>query len=144
MLLGLSALSIFITKTGAVPTKISALGIEFGNADQQAFLWLLVAVVGYFTATFIAYALSDLVAWRKEIVHDDVEGLRGFWYDQYSEADNPIDAAIENDAQANFRKNMLWFSLAKPVSMFRALFEFLLPLVVGVFTICMVSARAYV
>jgi hypothetical protein len=52
-----------ILKTGLVPTKNTALGIEFGEDDQQTFLFLLGLVVVYFLAAFLIYAASDFLAW---------------------------------------------------------------------------------
>ena len=46
-LLGASALGIVIVKSGLVPSKITALGIEFTRTDQRALLAALAAVVVY-------------------------------------------------------------------------------------------------
>ena len=64
MLLGISVLSIFITKTGLIPSKISAFGIDFEKTDQQAFQIVMAFVVVYFLVAFFLYGLSDFLAWR--------------------------------------------------------------------------------
>ncbi|GAB3754198.1 hypothetical protein [Lysobacter olei] len=64
MLLGLDVLAIFVSTTGLVPTKISALGVEFGAADQRAFLYVFAAVLAYFVAAFLVYGVSDYLGWR--------------------------------------------------------------------------------
>ena len=63
-LLGVSAIGIVIARSGLVPARISALGIEFDRTDQRALLGMLAAVVAYFLVAFVVYGISDLVAWR--------------------------------------------------------------------------------
>ena len=46
-LLGISMLGIVITQAELVPTKISALGVEFSQANQAVLLLILAFVVGY-------------------------------------------------------------------------------------------------
>ena len=48
MLLACTLLGVGVVKTGLVPTKIEALGVEFDKTNQQALLFLLALVVGYF------------------------------------------------------------------------------------------------
>ena len=62
-LLGISLLSIFVVKTGLVPTKISALGVEFNEANQESMLLILALMVLFFLVAFCFYALSDFLAW---------------------------------------------------------------------------------
>src|SRR5436305_1787543 len=64
ILLAVSALGILIVQTGLVPSKISALGIEFAQTDQRALLRAVGAIVLYFLCAFLIYAISDLAAWR--------------------------------------------------------------------------------
>jgi hypothetical protein len=63
-LLGVSAIGIVIAKSALVPSKITALGIEFDPSDQRALLKMLAAIVFYFLLAFVIYAISDLVEWR--------------------------------------------------------------------------------
>lgn len=63
-LLGVSIVSIAIVKTGLVPKEITALGIKFSETDKSGLLLILAAVVLYFFAAFVLYAVSDLLAWR--------------------------------------------------------------------------------
>lgn len=64
MLLGVSALSIFVTRTGLIPTKISALGVDFEQSDQRALLVVMALVVGYFLGAFLVYGFTDYLSWR--------------------------------------------------------------------------------
>lgn len=140
LLLGLSVLSTFIIKADAVPTKISALGIEFGGSDQRVFLWLLVAVLVYFTLTFAVYALSDYVAWKKEILNDYVEGIKEYWSDVYPESrsNDSYEDAVQRDLQDAYKRNRIYHTLTDPVSICRALFEFVLPFLVGAIALAVV------
>ena len=47
LLLGMCVLGIVLVKTGLVPTKISAFGIEFSHTDQKFILIILAFVVSY-------------------------------------------------------------------------------------------------
>lgn len=63
-LLIVSTIGLIISRTGLVPTKISALGIEFSSKDLSSLQMILIAVVGYFFLTFVIYSTSDLLIWR--------------------------------------------------------------------------------
>ena len=63
-LLGMAAIGIIVVKTGLVPSKISALGIDFSLTDQTMLFRALGCVICYFLVAFILYAASDFVAWR--------------------------------------------------------------------------------
>lgn len=60
-LLAVSAVGIVIVKAGLIPTKISALGIDFSQADQRTLLWILFGIVSYFLIVFAVYAMSDIL-----------------------------------------------------------------------------------
>jgi hypothetical protein len=66
ILLVVSAVGIVMIKTGLVPTKMAAIGIEFSPADQSIFLNVVAALTIYFFLTFIIYALTDLWSYRLE------------------------------------------------------------------------------
>lgn len=65
-LLFVSAMGLTMVYTGLVPTKISALGVEFDKTDQDVILRVLAAVIFYFLMAFIFYALSDFWSFRIE------------------------------------------------------------------------------
>jgi amino acid permease len=74
-------------RTGLVPSKISALGLEFSQTDQKSLLSILALITLYFVAAFILYASSDFVAWRLAFV----EALKQWatqkkWEDFWSES----------------------------------------------------------
>lgn len=66
-LLGVSALGIIIIYTGLIPTKISALGVDFDKTDQSVILNILAATIGYFFVGFVLYFISDI--WRFQVEH---------------------------------------------------------------------------
>ncbi len=67
-LLGVSIFGIALVKGGLVPSKISALGIEFTKTDQQSLMTILGLVTLYFLFAFVTYAASDFLAWRLAFV----------------------------------------------------------------------------
>lgn len=72
-LLLISAVSITIVKTGLIPTKISALGIEFSQTNQRTLLNILIAITVYFALAFVIYALSDFWTYRIGTYIDEVK-----------------------------------------------------------------------
>jgi len=143
MLLGLSVLGIFFVKAGALPSKISTLGIDLETSDQNAFLYLMSAGLIYFIAAFFIYAMSDFIVWRSIVEKEYID-----WYKRYMrERDNyPQDsheAELDSEVQSAYKKNAIWYKLTKPMSVTRALFEFVLPLIVGIYSIAIMSIHAY-
>ena len=76
MLLAVSVLAIVLVKTGLVPTKISALGVEFNETHQQALLLIVSLVDIYFLSAFVIYASTDFFVWRKAIVKASRDEIR--------------------------------------------------------------------
>jgi len=60
-----ATLAILIAHVNLVPTRMSALGLEFAPPAQASFLVVTALVVGYFMLAFATYALADLFVWRK-------------------------------------------------------------------------------
>lgn len=63
-LLAFSAIGVAVVKVGLLPSKISALGIEFDKLNQKSFAGLLAVISFYFLITFLSYALSDFLLWK--------------------------------------------------------------------------------
>ena len=63
-LLVVSLIAITVAMTGLVPTKISALGIEFSPMNRPGFFAVIELVLLYYLITFLFYALHDLAAAR--------------------------------------------------------------------------------
>jgi hypothetical protein len=64
VLLVWSAIVLAIVLTGLVPSKISALGIEFSLASQKTMFWLMAALIVYLLLSFLIHAWADLVAYK--------------------------------------------------------------------------------
>ena len=139
LLLGVSVIGIALVKIGLVPSKISAFGIDFTPVNQKSLVYLFAVIVIYFLAAFIIYSASDFIAWRlafraalEEILRKRIAarknliGLR------------PVDEEsreLEKMLNERLRNERVVFALSGPVSVIRALFEFLLPITAGLYTI---------
>ena len=138
-LLGVSALGIVMVKTGLVPSKISALGIDFSPTDQKTILRAVAVVVGYFLVAFLLYAASDFFAWRyalrsavrEAVIKREEEELKGT-EDWNRRVANRVDEVLR---QQFGRELEYWGFGIKPVSTLRATFEFILPVLVGTYAI---------
>lgn len=133
MLLGVSVLGTALIKTGLVPTKISALGVEFDKTNQQALLGLLALVALYFFFAFVIYAAADFLAWRRALVAYRVERMREHVRLKHELAEERLHQ--EEAFLWEQSRGYAFFSLAGPVSVVRATFEFVLPVVVGIYAI---------
>ena len=125
MLLLISTVGITIAKTGLVPSKISALGIEFGATDQKSLLGIFGLVTFYFLFTFITYAAADFVAWRlafknamRQYLDDRISDGRG-----KSAEERRLYAIIASERKLAF--------MSGPISLARAVLEFVVPVVVA-------------
>jgi hypothetical protein len=121
-LLGLSLVSIAIVHTGLVPQEISTLGIQFGEANRKSLLIILALLVLYYLTAFLLYGVSEFLAWR-------TLWARAIW-DQRRITGDTDSALRVMDPNVPRR-----FFLAKGVSASRALFEFLLPPLVGIYAV---------
>lgn len=142
-----SLVSIAIARTQFFPTKISALGIEFTQANRGSMIFLLVVVVSFLFISFIATSASDFMYWRvgvwsqswadmKEIFEqakkDAVEGkdlteeLKG----RLAELDRSIGSEWRN--AKHLERYTRSERLASLVSWLRLAVEFLFPLLAGV------------
>jgi hypothetical protein len=137
-LLGTSLIGVTLIKTGLVPSKISGLGIEFKGTDQRALLVIIAFIILYFLAAFIIYAISDFIAWRIAINNQGIKAAVSDYEDSlHSHFPHPdsIDGEIESYRSNLQKKYRIYFTLVTPASIVRALFDFGLPIVVGLYAL---------
>lgn len=130
-LLGTSVLAVALVKAGLLPTEITALGVTLAASDQKALLVLLGFVILYFLGAFLLYGGSDLVTWRvsqREALREIIRKLR-------FGAEDEQGIMFEVEREFNQRKGEMYMTsfLVGPVSVLRALFDFALPLLFGVY-----------
>jgi hypothetical protein len=130
-LLGTSAIGIVIVKTGLVPAKISALGIDFTQADQRSLLRSIAAVIIYFLFAFLIYAGSDFVVWRLAFR----KAVRQSMLERLERENKGVDPDYDFEKEVNKRISGVHviFGIATPLSVLRAFFEFGLPVIIGIY-----------
>lgn len=136
LLLGACAIAITMVKTGLVPSKISALGIDFSPGDQKSLLWIAALVVFYFVGAFLTYGISDFISWRVAF-HDALRDIAKQRYEESRRGEDPDirGHAILEEMEKLGVRNYRWGHMSKPVSLLRASFDFGLPIVLGIYTI---------
>jgi hypothetical protein len=140
-LLGISLLGIALIKAGLVPSKISGLGIEFQSANQEALLLIVAIVIIYFLVAFTIYAASDFLAWRivisKQFIESAVSSYENNILGYFPQPGSPDENIQEfkRDLQKKFR---FYFKLIRPTSIFRALFDFGVPIAVGCYALLLI------
>jgi hypothetical protein len=117
-------LAIAVARAGLLPTKITALGIEFSPGDQLVLVRLLLAVMVYFLISFLVCGGADVSAWSALWE----KGVREFrkdykrWEQQQKESGRDDDAIKEEEAR-------LTHMLPRyHVIIMRSTFEFVLPI----------------
>ena len=139
-LLGVSIIGISIIKARIVPTKIPALGVEFGHTDQQSLLWILGLITLYFLIAFIIYAVSDFLAWRIDLWQAEDADLES----DYIEIMEDVNLGGLQEFRTKIREKISNLSkMSMPVPPIRAIFEFVLPVIVGIYTIYIVWSAAF-
>lgn len=137
-LLVISAIGLIMVNGGLLPSKISALGIEFSQADKYSLLKILSWIIAYFLFAFILYAISDLLTWRLNIFLA-IGKLQNGKINDGNICNTKLKLAetgirFEREIQTklpSFLKSFYIYS----VSIIRAIFEFFLPIVIGTYTI---------
>jgi hypothetical protein len=129
-LLVVSTVGIIMVKSGLVPSRITALGIEFAKTDQRALIVALGAVVTYFVAAFVIYAVSDMVAWRVAF-HTAVND----WVREQDrlEKEEAMDVEGGGPPHESLLSRLRWSRFSGPISALRAVFEFLIPVIIGAY-----------
>lgn len=126
-----STVGLLIGHVGLVPTRISALGLEFNAPAQSAFLILLALVVVYMAFAFAIYAVADFFIWRK----------RYYDYEVATEREAANWTREDQEEYDELRQSVApipWYWQRAPiVARLRVVFEFALPLFIGIYTVIM-------
>lgn len=132
-----STLGLLVGHVGLVPTSITALGLEFTAPAQNAFLILMALLVAYLIFSFGIYALADFFIWRKR------------YYDCMIAREDEANNWTQED-QEEYNKLRLsvppihWYWQKSPfIAGIRIAFEFLLPLLIGIYTALILIFRAW-
>lgn len=128
ILLGACAIAFTIARTELVPSKISALGVEFTAGDQKSLFSIMALFITYFLWAFLTYAISDFVAWRVAY-YSAVSELA-----KYMKEGSGI-GSLRIKKSPFERKSIVWGGISRPVSILRALLDFAVPVAVGIATI---------
>jgi len=135
-LLGIAIVGVAIAKTGLVPAKISALGIEFNETDQRSLLIVIAAVILYFLIAFVVYASTDFLKWRIAYYEAHREHLRERIHRDEDELNRHFE--VEEELHRRLPREYMFFLFSRPASLARALFEFGVPVAVGIYSVIVV------
>jgi hypothetical protein len=131
-LLGVSAIGVAMVKANLIPQKISALGIDFQQINQTLLLRSIAFVILFFLIAFLIYSTSDFLTWRiayQKVVEElakNKDGTTGRGRDrwqEYSLEQRFIDSSVG------------------PVSILRALFEFVFPIMVAIYAVVVLFSQ---
>ena len=136
-MLSLSILGIALVKTGLVPTKISALGVDFSQANQKSIFMILALIVIYFPVAFVIYAATDFIAWRLAFRSAAITLKERRMQRDIAkrEGDNELELVRLDPEGWTRLPGRFAHRLSGVSSLVRAAFEFVLPIVVGVYSV---------
>ena len=142
-----SAVAIFISATGLVPSKISALGVEFSQTNRGSMLFVLGVIVGFMLLSFAVAAAADFAAWRMSF-------SAKAWEEEFQGYDAARRSIFENHSltveqkegleELERRLGAMWRNaghvdrytllgrIVGPISWARGIVEFASPLIAGV------------
>jgi len=127
-LMAASVIGVVITKVGLVPSKISAFGVEFTSANQQALMMLLTIAILYFAINFMIYFFSELSAWQIAISSKEIRKL---------EAESKrLKATNYSDREGGeFREyDQQLYIITKPAFYIRLFIELVVPIVFAIYS----------
>jgi amino acid transporter len=124
-----ATVAILIAHVNLVPTRVTALGLEFAPPAQASFVVISALVVGYFVVAFATYAVADFFVWRKRY-YDYLAAV-----EKESQSWTLEDQIAHDEIHANLPP-IDWYYLWSPrIANVRMLFEFVLPLLVGAYAV---------
>ena len=68
-----SIIGILIVKMDLVPTRITALGIEFSQSDQESLLSMIALLVAYYLINFVIYLWTEFASWKIAVASNHAE-----------------------------------------------------------------------
>ncbi len=128
-LLAVSLVALVIVKVGLLPEEITALGIKFAANDKGGLIHILVLTISFYLIAFLIYALSDFITWRLAFISELKNSFKESRETLIKES-----AILEEDLRVSILKNK-WNSVSTPTSIIRAIFEFIIPIGVAIYSI---------
>lgn len=133
LLLGFSIICYALLRAELVPTRISAFGVDFSDANRQALLHVLALAMIYLLSAFTVYAASDFVSWR--IAFYAAYRTFGSAPIPKEEAGDPKYPGVSEFRRGVYQiqnpTSELAHRLSFPISFLRGFFEFLVPIAFG-------------
>lgn len=142
-LLVLTVVSLYISTAKMVPTKISALGIEFSALNQQQFLKISSYVLMYFLISFTIYACIDFLKRMNDLLE-----IRKKYFTEIKVSVPTKMADSDFDENMQYRADSIQTRFIDPIetaqflsspvilvlSITRVSFDILLPIIVGIYS----------
>lgn len=119
-LVAVSSVGLIMAKGGLVPSRITALGIEFDTTEQNVLVGVLVFAVLYFFVGFVIYASQDFALSRLAFFRAIDEASR--------QADPAQDAVVR-------KRKLFWIGAIRTSAIARSVLEFAVPLILALYAL---------
>ena len=127
-LLVASATSLLFSRAGIVPIKIDVLGIELSQPDQKYLTLIILMVVLYFSLAFFIYGTADVLVWVQNRVD-----YQNAIHSEPSNWNHEKDAPTEEAHYIEIYSYCWYKPIINSVAFGRVIFDFLLPLIFGLY-----------
>ena len=87
--------------------------------------------------------MSDFIVWRKSITESYLFEYKQYMQDRDSYPQSVHEAELEHEETQAYKRNEIWVSFTKPMSISRAILEFVLPLIVGSYSMFIMVQYAF-
>jgi hypothetical protein len=136
-LLMTSAIGVFVSWAGVVPTRISTLGIELNSNEQRAFLLMLAFIIVYFLLAFVVYGFRDFIDWRIKYHEQRESETRDLLIrvDEYLNSEQQLPDRLDEEVRMHINELRWAYKARRPVIWLNVLFEFAFPIIVSSFSI---------
>lgn len=143
-LLTSALIGLFITIAHIVPTKISAIGVEFNSINQASFLKVSSFVPLYFLITFLIYGLCDCLHWISNLMKNRQEYYCSIKESSLKKDDEYEPSEIQLSRAEHVQREYIdpiqdTYFLSSPIVVIlviiKLVWELLFPLLLGVYSI---------
>jgi len=128
-LLAVSLIALVIVKVGLLPEEITTLGIKFAAHDKGGLITIFVFTISFYLIAFLIYALSDFISWRLAFIAERKKSFKESRETLIKEG-----VVLEEDLKISILENK-WDSVSTTTSRIRAIFEFIVPIAIAIYSI---------
>lgn len=135
-LLVASAISLLFFFAGLVPKEISFFGIKFAELNQGYLVYILAPIILYFFFSFLFHGFADILIWSKHKHNYDCA-----IHSEPDDWDQDKNWSVMDEQYERTPASQLLNKMIPVMADARVAFDFLFPLLIGIFSILVLFCR---